>query len=206
MRRDLALALALVAALGTAYLFGRCARERGVSIEAWQDSTAAAHAGTERAVAAFTREQLATAAVSASLDSALRGWRAAAARSRVVGVSGPATVGEPALDPLYVPGVKLAKSCSAYQSACERAMAAADVAIDSLRHENDLLRRRPADPGEPRLQPFVAGGWDVGAKVPVAKLGAELRISDRLRLSVDASRRLTPGDTTRFSAWVTWRF
>lgn len=208
MRRDVSLALLLLAALAVAYLFGRCAHDRGVALEAWKDSTAIARKSSEEAVEAFRREQLATSAAAASLDSARAAWERAVGMDTLE-IQATTLAALPATlprNPLLTPGLRLAQACTVFQSACERATAAASAAIDSLERENALLRRRPADDQEPRLAPFAAGGYDLGARVPVAKLGAELRLARDWRLSLDASRRLAPGDTTRLTAWVTWRF
>lgn len=200
MRRDLALALALVGALMTAYVFGCCAEKRGAEIHAWQDSTAVAHRTAREATEAFRREQLATAAVARSLDSALAAWDSAASRVRVVGVPGPATVVPGSTDPLYAPGVTLARSCTAYRSACELAMEKADSAITALRDENDLLRRRPGDPGARRLQPWVALGVDPLARVPGVRGGVDLRLFSDWIVTADVNWRLAPGDSARL--WV----
>ena len=216
MRRDLALALALVGALVIAYVFGRCAQKRGAELSAWKDSTAVAHVQSKRAVEAFQREERITQAALVHLDSARRELLRAVAKEEakeearpVLGLGAatlaplPATVPR---NPLILPALELERSCTAYQSQCERLQAAATAAIDSLEHENDLLRRRPADPAERLFQPFGSIGYDPYSRVGSLRAGGELRLWRDWRLAADVERRLVAGDTARFNVWLTRRF
>jgi hypothetical protein len=184
-------------------------------MQAWQDSARVAQQHAVVAVAAAERADRASADARRALDSARRAWRAPRPRIQVDTLLIPpdsaavrALLHELAAerDREATRGDALDRSCTAYESACERAKRTAHAAIDSLQRALRVLEQRPPDPAARRLQAIGALGYDLWAQVPALRAGLDWRIAGDWHVAADVTRRLARGDTVRVAVWVAKHF
>jgi multidrug efflux pump subunit AcrA (membrane-fusion protein) len=202
--------VALLVAAVSIYYLGSCARARGEAVRAWQDSVAVVHQHAAQAIREFSEAARASHTAAVDLDSARAAWRRALLGSRavrprldVVGL-GPASVA-PMPSAMIAAGQALDMSCTTYENACERAQRAAQAAIDSLKRENQLLRRRSPDPSQTRFSPFLGLGYVVPSHAPALRAGLDGRIGGGWHVSSDVTVHLVRGDTARWALWITKR-